>query len=67
MGASSEWRDKAAYYWRLSKAAMDYDLCEQYAELAACYLDLAEARERQAMNGHAGRGYRRRHSAVNAQ
>jgi hypothetical protein len=42
MGQASEWRDKAAYYWSLSKALMDYDLCEHYAEIAARYLDIAE-------------------------
>lgn len=49
MGKSSEWRDKAAYYWGLSKTVMDYDLCEQYAELAARYLDIAEQLEDQPM------------------
>jgi len=49
MGRSSEWRDKAAYYWSLSKTAMDYDLCEQYAELAARFLDMAEELEDQIM------------------
>jgi hypothetical protein len=42
MGRSSEWHDKAAYYWSLSKAVLDYDLCEHYAEIAARYLDIAE-------------------------
>jgi len=49
MGQSAEWRDKAAQYWSLSKAVNDYDLCEQYAELAARYLDMAEQLEGQAM------------------
>lgn len=49
MGHSSEWRDQAAYYWSLSKSVADYDLCEQYAELAARYLDMAEDREEQMM------------------
>ena len=48
MGQSSEWGDKAAYYWGLSKTVFDYDLCEQYAEIAARYLDLAEKLEDQA-------------------
>jgi len=42
MGQSSDWRDKAAYYWGLSKTMTDYDLCEHYAEIAARYLDMAE-------------------------
>jgi hypothetical protein len=49
MGQSSEWRDKAAYYWGLSKTVMDYELCEQYAELAARYLDIAEKLEDEAV------------------
>jgi hypothetical protein len=48
MGQSTEWRDKAMYYWKLSKTEMDYDLCEQVAELAARYLDMAEKVEDQA-------------------
>jgi hypothetical protein len=48
MGQSSQWRDKATYYWGLSKTVMDYDLSEQYAELAARYLDIAERLEDQA-------------------
>ena len=43
MSQATEWREKAKFYWNLSKSVMDYDLCEQYAELAARYLDLAEA------------------------
>ena len=48
MGQSSEWRDKAAYYWGLSKTVIDYDLSEQYAEIAARYLDMAEKLEDEA-------------------
>ncbi len=50
MGQASDWREKATYYWSLSKSTRDYDLCEQYAELAARYLDLAEKLEDQAMD-----------------
>jgi hypothetical protein len=42
MGQPSQWRDKASYYWSLSKTAANYDLCEHYAELAARCLDVAQ-------------------------
>jgi hypothetical protein len=45
MGQATEWRDKATYYWNLSKSVKDYDLCEQYAEIAVRFLDLAEKLE----------------------
>jgi len=50
MGQETEWRAKASYYWNLSKTVMDYELSEQYAELAARYLDLAEKLADQAMS-----------------
>jgi hypothetical protein len=46
MAQSSEWRDKAASYWNMSKTMTEYHLCEHYAELAAQCLDMAEELER---------------------
>jgi hypothetical protein len=53
MTQATEWREKATFYWNLSKSVVDYDLCEQYAELAARYLDLAERLEGQTTGGAA--------------
>jgi hypothetical protein len=53
MGQPSDWRERAAYYWNLSKTVRDYDLSEQYAELAARYLDMAEKFDGQGMAGAA--------------
>jgi len=55
MTQATEWREKATFYWNLSKSVRDYDLCEQYAELAARYLDLAERLE-SPMTGYVARG-----------
>jgi hypothetical protein len=60
MSQATVWREKAKFYWNLSKSVMDYDLCEQYAELAARYLDLAEALENQAASGAANGGQSRK-------
>jgi hypothetical protein len=51
MGQVIEWREKAAFYWNLSKTVNDCDLCEQYAELAARYLNLAERLEDETARG----------------
>jgi hypothetical protein len=37
-----EWRDKAAEYWDLAQMAKDYRIREQFTQLAARYLDMAE-------------------------
>jgi hypothetical protein len=60
MSQATVWREQAKFYWNLSKSVMDYDLCEQYAELAARYLDLAEALENQAASGAARGGQSRK-------
>jgi hypothetical protein len=36
------WREKATLYWEKARTTEDLDLREQYAELAARYLDMAE-------------------------
>jgi hypothetical protein len=42
MGPPIQWREKAAHYWEKARATEDFDLREQFAELAARYLDMAE-------------------------
>jgi hypothetical protein len=42
-----DWREKANEYWNKAKAATDYELREQFAELAARCLDMAEKLEDQ--------------------
>jgi hypothetical protein len=37
-----QWREKATHYWEKARATEDFDLREQFAELAARYLDMAE-------------------------
>jgi hypothetical protein len=41
------WREKASEYWDRAKLETDYGIREQFAELAARYLDLAENFESQ--------------------
>ena len=38
----AEWREKATLYWEKARTTKDFDLREQYTELAARYLDMAE-------------------------
>ena len=38
----SEWRERAALYSEKARATEDFDLREQYTELAARYLEMAE-------------------------
>jgi hypothetical protein len=45
MMASHEWRAKAAEYWEMAVALSDFELSEQYFELAARCLDVAERLE----------------------
>jgi len=45
MRRSEEWRDKATEYWEKAKTLSDFDLSEQYFELAALCLDMAEKLE----------------------
>jgi len=42
MKEPAEWRQKATVYWEKARTTGDSDLREQYAELAARYLDMAE-------------------------
>lgn len=41
------WREKAALYWEKARTTEDFDRSEQYAELAARYLEMAEKFEDQ--------------------
>jgi hypothetical protein len=45
MRRSEEWRDKAIEYWEKAKTLSDFDLSEQYFELAARCLDMAQKLE----------------------
>jgi hypothetical protein len=45
MRRSDEWRDKATEYWEKAKTLSDFALAEQYFELAARCLDMAEKLE----------------------
>jgi hypothetical protein len=42
MNQPAEWREKATLLWEKARITEDFDLREQYAELAARYLDMAE-------------------------
>ena len=42
MRGPAEWREKAALYWEKARATEDFNLREQYAELAARYAGMAE-------------------------
>lgn len=42
MQRPAEWREKATLYSEKARATEDFDLREQYAELAARYLEMAE-------------------------
>jgi hypothetical protein len=43
----AEWREKAVEYWDKARGEENYSLREQFAELAARYLDMAEKLEDQ--------------------
>ena len=45
MTPETDWRKKAIEYWEKAKTMNDDGLREQYAELAARYLDLAERQD----------------------
>jgi hypothetical protein len=45
----ADWRKKATEYWDKAQRATDYYLREQFAELAARYLDMAEKFEDRAV------------------
>jgi hypothetical protein len=45
MTPATDWRKKAIEYWEKAKTVNDDGLREQYAELAARYLDLAERQD----------------------
>lgn len=45
MQRPAEWREKATLYSEKARATEDFDLREQYAELAARYLEMAEKYE----------------------
>lgn len=45
MQRPAEWREKATLYSEKARATEDFDLREQYAELAARYLEMAEKLE----------------------
>jgi hypothetical protein len=49
MRQPAEWREKAFEFWDMSKSVEDDRLREQYAELAARYLDMAERLEDEAV------------------
>ena len=42
MNQPAEWRKKAAFYWEKAESTQDFGLREQYTELAARYLGMAE-------------------------
>ena len=42
MQQPAEWREKAALYSEKARATEDFDLREQYTELAVRYLEMAE-------------------------
>ena len=42
MNQPAEWRNKAAFYWEKAESTQDFALREQYTELAARYLAMAE-------------------------
>lgn len=42
MNQPAEWRKKAALYWEKAESTQDFALREQYTELAARYLGMAE-------------------------
>ena len=42
MQEPAEWREKAALYSEKARATEDYDLREQFTELAVRYLEMAE-------------------------
>ena len=45
MQRPAEWREKATLYSEKARATEDFDLRQQYAELAARYLEMAEKYE----------------------
>jgi hypothetical protein len=45
MPESAEWREIAQQYWEKARTQTDFRLHEQFAELAARYLDMAERLE----------------------
>lgn len=45
MNQAAEWRNKAALYWEKAQSTKDFELREQYTELAARYLGMAEKLE----------------------
>jgi len=42
MQGPAEWREKATVYWEKAQTAEDFDLREEYTELAVRYLQMAE-------------------------
>lgn len=42
MHRPAEWREKATLYWEKARTTEDFDLREQYTELAVRYLEMAE-------------------------
>ena len=42
MHRPAEWREKATLYWEKARTTEDFDLREQYNELAVRYLGMAE-------------------------
>ena len=47
MHRPAEWREKATFYWEKARTTEDFDLREQYNELAVRYLEMAEKFEDQ--------------------
>jgi len=42
MHQPTEWREKATFYWEKARTTEDFDLREQYNDLAVRYLEMAE-------------------------
>jgi hypothetical protein len=42
MHQPAEWREKATFYWEKARTTEDFDLREQYNDLAVRYLEMAE-------------------------
>ena len=45
MQQPAEWREKATFYSEKARATQDFDLREQYTELAVRFLEMAESFE----------------------
>jgi hypothetical protein len=42
MQRPAEWREKATLYWEKAQSTKDFDLREQYTELATRFLDMVQ-------------------------